>query len=286
MPDQGALRIARNPGGRDFPPVRAREPYRAHAFVGGNAFMLDLLRANHAELGLDAPPASLQRTAELTRAQLAHDTATLRIEDGEVRDGRARFVVHIENHTGHRFPTGYPARRAWLHVVVRQAGEVLFESGGCDDEGRILGLRAPFGEPHHLLIERADQVQIYEMVAADAEGEPTTSLVAMASRAKDNRLLPRGHRPDGPHAEATAPAGVEDPGFTAGRHALRFAPLVAAAGREPVEVQVELLYQPVPPAWVDGLRKIAHPAAERFVRLYDAADRTPERVAVARAVLR
>src|SRR5215813_13720350 len=45
MAATGATRIARNPMGRDFL-IPVRDGYAAHAFVGGNAFMLDLLRVH------------------------------------------------------------------------------------------------------------------------------------------------------------------------------------------------------------------------------------------------
>ena len=58
MPDAGAMRIARNPMGTDFN-IAPRENVRTHVFVGGNAFMLDLLRENAAELGVTATPEAL-----------------------------------------------------------------------------------------------------------------------------------------------------------------------------------------------------------------------------------
>ena len=51
----------------------------------------------------------------------------------------------MENLTGHKFPTGHPYRRAWLHVrVIDREGTTLFESGAVDDEGRIVGLREDY----------------------------------------------------------------------------------------------------------------------------------------------
>jgi hypothetical protein len=54
-----------------------------------------------------------------------------------------------------------------------------------------------------------------------------------------------------------------------------------AGRRGRVVVRAALLYQSVPPAWVDALRDVEADEAKRFVRYYDAADKTPERVALA-----
>lgn len=57
--------------------------------------------------------------------------------------------------------------------------------------------------------------------------------------------------------------------------------LPAPQGRGGVQVVVRLHYQTVPPAWVDPLRGIDAAECERFVRMYDAADKSPETVDVA-----
>ena len=49
-------------------------------------------------------------------------------------------------------------------------------------------------------------------------------------------------------------------------------------------VAAEFYYQSVPPVWLGALRALEGEAAQRFVRIYDAADKSPERVA--RAVRR
>ena len=54
------------------------------------------------------------------------------VEAREVRrsgDG-IELVVGVANQSGHKFPTGYPSRRAFLHVLVTAPdGRVVFESG-------------------------------------------------------------------------------------------------------------------------------------------------------------
>jgi hypothetical protein len=286
MPEVGEMRIARNPAGFDFN-IPLRDDYRAHTFVGGNAFMLDLLRRNSEELGVQADADALRRNARATRRQLAHQTAKLAVEGAALVEGELRFDVAVRNETGHKFPTGYPARRAWLRVQVRAGREVIFDSGAYDEDGRLRGIADERAEPHHAEIRDPSQVQVYEMVATDAEGEATTYLTRMAKVAKDNRLLPSGWLPDGPHAEATAPVGTgEDADFAGGGDRTRYRVAVpAGAAGGGFVVVAWLLYQPVPPAWVDPLREVDSEEARRFVRMYDKADKAPETVGVTVAIV-
>src|SRR5690606_40075326 len=62
--------------------------------------------------------------------------------------------------SGHKFPTGFPSRRAWLHVTLTDAaGEVVFESGAWTEEGKVVGddhdADPARYEPHHALIRSA-----------------------------------------------------------------------------------------------------------------------------------
>lgn len=275
MPDVGDMRIARNPAGRDFN-IAVRPDYAAHAFLGGNAFMLDLFRANRDELGIQATDDALLRAARATRRQLADDTTRLSISEPRREDGSLVFDVTIENLTGHKFPTGYPARRAWLEVDVRVGRDSIFHSGAFDERGRLLGISDERSIPHVDTITRPEQVAVYEAIPVDPDGDPTTHLTRMVDFRKDTRLLPRGHRADGPHASQTAPRGVEgDPDFAAGGDVVHFrVPLPTDAGK--AQVVAWMRYQPVPPSWVDPLREVEAEEAKRFVRMYDAASPTPE----------
>ncbi len=273
-------RIARSPNGFDFD-IPARPDFAVHTFVGGNAFMLDMLNEHREELDVTAEPAAFVRTAAATRRQLAEATARMQIS-GIGRDGDvATFSIAIENLTGHKFPTGYPARRAWLQVDVEVNGQVVFVSGATDADGRLVGVADEQRLPHVRTVQKPSDVVVFEMVALDPEGQPTTYLTKMVKRAKDNRLLPRGWQHDGPHVADTAPIGVDgDADFVAGGDTVAFrVPLPAGSG--PCVVRAKLCYQTVPPTWVDALRTVEAEEAKRFVRFYDAAKKVPETVAVA-----
>lgn len=280
MPETGPTRIARNPMGFDFL-IPVRDGYRGHAFVGGNAFMLTMLDRNREELDVTAESAALQRMITATRRQLGELTAKLTISPIVRKDGNIEFDVRVDNLAGHKFPSGYPSRRAWLSVVMRQGRRVVFESGAFDDKGRIVGVSDELALPHVDVVEKPGDVVVYEMIANDAEGRATTHLTKMVAKRKDTRLLPRGWRADGPHPEETKPVGIgADADFVGGSDIVHFR-LPAPQGRGGVQVVVRLHYQTVPPAWVDPLRGIDAAECERFVRMYDAADKSPETVDVA-----
>lgn len=285
MMDAGSMRIARNPGGVDFN-IRVRDQVRAHTMVGGNAFMTDMLRANRDELGVTASDEALKRVATASRALLAHQTANLEVLDIRRSTEQLEFTVKVENLTGHKLPSGYPSRRAWLRVEVRQGQKVLFQSGGFDTSGRLVNQQDELALPHLDLVRSPNEVIVYEMIAHDGEGQPTTSLAQMETRHKDSRLLPKGWRKDGPHGDETAPVGTEaDPDFAAGGDLAHYAVALPADAQGDLIVVVWMMYQSIPPAWVDGLRGSRTEEAKRFLEMYATADKKPETIGTAVAVV-
>lgn len=277
-----ALTIDRPSQGFPFD-VAIRPDAHSHAILGGNAFLLDLMADHRDELGIETPVDVLRRAADATRVQLRHRTADLSISNFRDDDRILRFDVTVTNLTGHKFPSGYPSRRAWLEVQVRLGRQVLLHSGAPEPGfGGILEVDDAFGAPHRDGISRVRHVQIYEMVAEDATGNPTTILSEMVKVRKDNRILPAGWRPDGPHADRTGPVGVDgDEDFTSGADTVTYSIRKPAMGR--VTVSARLWYQSISPAWADGLAESKSPAADRFFTWYYGDDPAPELVAAAAA---
>ena len=117
-----------------------REGMGRHTFVGGNFFMLRMLNRYRDDLGVQALPAELEATAAATVRQLQGETATVTIEDATRTNGALRFDVAVTNRTGHKLPTAYPSRRAWLHVTIgNSSGQTIFESGRVEPNGAIVG---------------------------------------------------------------------------------------------------------------------------------------------------
>src|SRR5690606_13400033 len=126
----------------------------------------------------------------------------------------------------------------------------------------------------------------WELVPHDFDGDPTTALTQMATRGKDNRLLPKGWRADGPHADDTVPVGIgNDSDFIAGSDSVTVA--VPYAMNQPIATVIAWVhYQAIPPHWVEDLRDADAEECRTFVELYDAVDKTPETLGAARRVER
>ena len=268
-----------------------RERLARHTFLGGNFFMLRMLNRFRASLGVTAPAPELDAAARATLRQLESDTAGIAITRTSVAAGRLEAEVEVRNLTGHKLPTGYPSRRVWVHLSVRDAsGAVVFESGAVDAQGRIAGNDNDADpkrvEPHYDEIRGGDQVQIYEAVIAGRDGAVTTGLLTATQYVKDNRLLPRGFDkvkadPDiAVHGEA-----AQDASFTAEGDRLRYN--VPVKGSGPFSIEAELRYQPISFRWADNLRGYKAAEPQRFVSYYDAMAAASSTVLVrATAVLR
>ena len=286
MPEAtGTVVISNRPGGRVLVP---RQPFGQHHFVGGNAFMLQLLAAHVGELQVTASTDQLAWTAQQATQQLGSRTASLAIEEATHAGAALTFALDVRNQAGHKFPTGFPSRRAWLHVTVTDAtGRVVFESGRPSADGRISGNDADEDatavEPHYQSIDDAGQVQIYEAVMRDTDGAVTYTLLRGAAYAKDNRLLPAGFlaataSPDvAVHGDAAA-----DHDFHGGGDRVEYR-LDLGKSRGPYRVDARLLYQPVSYRFVADLRRTQSPQVERFGRYFDEADQAPSAAAIASA---
>ena len=257
-----------------------RSPFAQHTFFGGNAYVLGMLKAFGEELGLTASAEQLEGARRGTLQLLQAETASIAVEN--VVDGGTTLSadVRVENLAGHKFPTAYPSRRAWIHLTVTDAsGAIVFESGGAGPEGAIAGndndADAAQVELHYETINRADQVQIYEAVLKDAEGRVTTSVLAAAGFLKDNRLLPAGFEKSAPYQDIAVRGGaMEDEDFLGGGDVVTYiVPLGNGSG--PYTVTAELLFQTIGFRWADNLRRSQGAEIDRFLAYYAAVPNQP-----------
>jgi hypothetical protein len=270
---QGGVQLSTTGG----PP---RSPFYQHKSVGGNAYMADILRTFGEELEVTASSAQFQHERELVEAQLQQRTASLVLKQFTVDGSTLTVDVAVAIMTGHKFPTGFPARRAWIHLTVQDAGgQVIFESGAVGPDGSIVGNdndadEAAY-EAHYLAIDSPDQVQIYESIMGDSEGKVTTTLLKGATYLKDNRLLPAGFDKGAASADiAVHGAALEDPDFAGGTDEIQY--VVAQVDDEgPFVVTAELLYQSIGFRWADNLRRYEAPEPERFIRYYEQVPNQP-----------
>jgi hypothetical protein len=291
-------RIARNPAGNDFPPTRPRQPFGKHHIVGGNTLVLGMFRDHGEALGASAPREAFEQVIAETRKQLRERSARLAIHDAKREAERLRFMVQIDNLTGHKLPTAHPTRRAWLHIKISDSeGRVVFENGKPDAQGRIVGrdgkpiaserVGGPI-EPHRNQISHSDAPVVYQAIMADAEGVPTHVLLHGASWFKDTRLLPRGWSADHAEASRTRPIGTtHDANFHAGGDQV-----VVELGLDAYElsgelrVEVTLLYQSLSARWAAEMFVYDTPQVARFRELYEQADRAPEVLATCIEMIR
>jgi hypothetical protein len=284
LPTQdGAMTAISSPIAKFPPGLGARKPYGQHRFSGGNAYMLRILADNMEWTGAAIAPAELEEAG--AEAHVA-DGADVAVVSAAMEGSALAVVVQVENHAGHKLPTGYPGRRAWIHLrALGAGGEVLFESGAFDAEGALVdaqGKRLDSAKavmPHRDLITSGAEVQVYEAVAKDAAGAPTHRPLASVGFVKDNRLLPAGWSSANTWIDWIGPVGVAgDDTFKAGLDRVTYQIAAGAAVRR---VTVELLYQSVRPAELEALARVPQPAAVRFSGM--ASERPPLPVVAAQA---
>ena len=246
--------------------------------------MLRLMNRFRDDLGIEATSAELDATARATERQLEENTATIGIERAAMAGETLELDVAVRNLTGHKFPTGYPSRRAWIHVTATdRQGRIVFESGRVNRSGLVEGnagdAAADTFEPHYEQITSADQVQVYESIMGTPAAAPTTGLLQATQYLKDNRLLPRGFNKQTAAAEIAVFGGAAaDPDFTGDGDRVRYRVVAAGAA----SVQVELRYQPVGYRWAQNLASYKAAEPQKFVKYYAAVASTSS-VAVARA---
>ncbi|MDQ1387204.1 MAG: hypothetical protein QOF56_658 [Acidobacteriaceae bacterium] len=255
-----------------------REGMHRHVFVGSNFVMEGMLQDHRDELATAALPeeldAAMKRTAEFLKTQAAKVTIT----NVDATTNGLAVDVHVENLGGHKLPTAYPSRRAWLHVSVKDSnGQLVFESGALNPDGSIVGNHNDEDplkfEPHYREITSPQQVEIYEPILKDSEGKVTTGLLHAVGYLKDNRLLPHGF--DKATAEkdiAVTGDAAEDPGFTDKGSSVRY---VVSTGNSagPFKIEAELWFQPIGFRWAHNLAPYKAEEPQRLVRYYEAAAR-------------
>jgi hypothetical protein len=252
-----------------------RDGVARHTFVGANFFMLRMLNRYRDDLDVLALPQEMTAAADETLRFLGSQAARISIDDVRVDAGRLRADIAIENLGGHKLPTAYPSRRAWLHVVVRDnSRRVVFESGAVNADGSVQGndndADASRFEPHYTEVRSADQVQVYETIIADANGAATTGLLNGVGYVKDNRLLPRGFDKRTAEPDIAVHGGAaDDPDFIGASDRVRYSVAVADA-QGPFVVEAELLYQPIGFRWAKNLKGYNASEPRRFTDYYDA----------------
>lgn len=163
----------------------------------------------------------------------------------------------------------------------------MFHSGRYDPDYSLPD-EDPNFEPHYNVINRADQVQIYELVPGDVAGNFTNVLERCHSAMKDNRLVPAGFSLGDPTYDTTAIVGgaLSDPDFNFNADGVEGSGSDRVHYRIPLDgyegtltVTARVWYQSLPPKWMAPIFEWSSPEIDSFKVMLEAADRSPVLVA-------
>jgi hypothetical protein len=252
-----------------------REQVSRHVFRGGNFFMPKILNRYRYELGVKALSKELETNSLRTADHLSSFSAQIKLENISLSKGQLQAEVNIKNRAGHKLPSAYPSRRAWIHFTVYDRfNALIFESGGLNSDSSIKGndndSDPDLFEPHYTKIEKPDEVQIYESILGGPEGKVTTVLLTAVKYLKDNRLLPRGF--DKSTAEediAVKGQAASDQDFQESGDTIIYSVNVQDY-KGPFRIEAELRYQPISYRWAHNLEQQEAYEIDRFLSYYQA----------------
>jgi len=266
-----------------------RDNFARHSLHGLNVFLNEMFQQFPLILGyrqidvmtgtFSVPGLITGKNSMVDMAQ--KETAEIGVQTLEVTAaGELRAVVKVTSLAGHYLPTGVGFRRMFIEFLARDAnGNILWASGRTNKLGalvrgtteEVLPSEEPFNnptdqfQPHYQIITSDDQVQIYEEVIEDSDGNVTTSFLRRVNEVKDNRIRPKGFDPAvftspffSPYINALAELHGEerfDPHYfeidLTGSDVVEYLiPLDDETLGSVRDVQVTLYYQAIPPAYL------------------------------------
>ena len=288
--------------------VRLRkEGYSRHNFRGLNVFLLEMFNQFDDILGVRKYDFMTGSKEDIPHAvadfmqQAKNDVATLEVQTELHGASELVATVTVKNKVGHRFPSGVGFRRAFIEFLVIEepveggAEERIIWSSGrtnqlgvlVDAEGEPLASEFFSEDPasaeqvsqrHHEVIDSSNQVQIYETLLHSDQHRFSTSFIHGSEVIKDNRLLPRGWKAEGPGVglrgkflKATHPGPVAklDPRYGDGSgsdEVIYRVALPKGVDAKRLKVKATLFYQAIPPYFLQSLFETAPdgPATRRL----------------------
>lgn len=263
-----------------------REKFSLHELAGANVNMLKLMRDNAEELKISATPQDFDAAISATENMLRFRTLEVELIDLDRTADTAFVALRLTNLAGHKFPSGYPARRAFVSLVAQTAeGDTIFHSGAYNDNYELIA-HDPSYEQHYATVRSEEEVQIYEQVLGDVNNQKTTVLLRAASALKDNRIPPRGFRKDHEVYDTTQIAGLalldtdfneDELGEGSGADIIYYH--VPTQGYlNDLQLTATVYYQSMPPKWMAEMFAETSPEIDRFAEMFDAAERAPNLV--------
>jgi hypothetical protein len=260
-----------------------RAPFNQHTFAGANAFMVKLIKANRDSLNVRVPEAKFDSTIVATLDMLQHKTINLNLTVENITQDTAYFKVKIENKSGHKFPSGYPARRAVVQFIATDSNnDTVFKSGVFAPNFRVIG-ETPAYEPHRDVITQSGTSQIYEMVMGDVNSNFTSVLERASVLLKDNRIPPKGFTTNHAVYDTTkiSSDALADDNFnkqnsvqgTGIDYVYYNVPLAGISGT--LSIKAKVYYQSVPPKFLDEMFALSSYPINKFKNMYNNADQQP-----------
>lgn len=261
-----------------------RSPFNRHKFMGSNEYMIRLIKENKTRLGVNVPDKNFDSTLAITNRNLRNQSVNLDLMLDSMTTDTAYFTVKLTNKVGHKFPSGYPSRRAYVKfVVIGSSQDTIFQSGLLDNNYELINNNLSY-EPHYDVISSESQVQIYEMVMGDVNGNRTTLLERADTVLKDNRLVPEGFLSTSPVYDTVEVVGdaLTDPDFN------KTSSMTEGTGKDYVHYHVPIAsypnnfsvysymyYQAVPPRWVEDMFTFSSAEIDTFKTMFLNSDRSP-----------
>lgn len=292
--------IATTPNGNANTNWPLRDEYSQHNFLGGNNYLMTLLKTYRTELGISNTTSveGFNKQIESNTEFLTGQTASVAISKIELINDTLQIDVDVTNHSGHKLPTSYPSRRVWLNLVIKnKTGDILFESGTPNGDGFLTVDTDQAAEKctavvktgsyvedeclskHKNIITKPGEIAIYETVMGDTNNQVTYVLLHGDRYLKDNRIPPAGFSQSDPRfsndvaviGDASADpdfnrdgAGDEGTGMDSVHYQLDW----SANPVNSISVEATLYYQTIKPAFVTGLHNSGD-KIDRFKWMYN-----------------
>ncbi len=267
-----------------LPPwLEPRTPFGMHQFAGANVFMTRLLKDFGGQIGVTASTVQLDSTLARSTRMLQYHTLDISLTE-ESRTADTLFVaLLLQNKAGHKFPSGYPSRRAYIELIAHTTdNDTLFHSGKTNEQFDLISENMDF-ENHHAVINSEEQVQIYEMVMGDVDGEVTTVLERAATHLKDNRIPPQGFTSGHNNYDTVQIAGaaLNDENFNhqAGEEGtgsdIVYFHIPMDGSEDAVEIIARVYYQTVSNKWLEHMFTYSSTEIDAFKSYYENSNKTP-----------
>ncbi len=134
--------------------------------------MQQIFKDNIDELGITAEPQHFDSTISRTMKLLQESTLEASLTESNRTSDTLFLTLNMKNHAGHKFPSGFPSRRAFVEIVLLNENlDTIFHSGKTDPNFNLINEDDSY-ETHYDVIRSENQVQIYEMVTDTVQMSP------------------------------------------------------------------------------------------------------------------